>query len=54
VRVRWSRAGSDRSFKGRREALLRRATADYGTFRVERIGEYSADGRTINLYHPVP
>ncbi len=41
------------AMKLHREAEFRRAAANCGTFRVERIGEYFADGDTIALYRPI-
>jgi len=40
------------AMKLHREAEFRRATANCGTFRVERIGEYFVDSDTIALYRP--
>jgi 4-amino-4-deoxy-L-arabinose transferase len=41
------------AMKLHREAEFRRTTANCGTFRVERIGQYYADGDTIALYRPI-
>jgi 4-amino-4-deoxy-L-arabinose transferase len=40
------------AMKRHREAEFRRAAANCGTFPVERLGEYFADGDTIAVYRP--